>query len=120
MLINHRAVAGIGRVDGDAGMCLAQHPRRVLLALLVEHLFLCPLALTHLPVFALFEPNTGSGISAVCQLCAAHTGAFGALMHGWGQSFDWAALAFAWLVACAIGLAIYFLPVARLLDSLTE
>ena len=41
-------------------------------------------------------------------------------MHEWGQSFDWAALAFAWLVACAIGLAIYFLPVARLLDSLTE
>jgi hypothetical protein len=31
---NHRAVAGIGRVDGDAGMCLAQHPRQVLLALL--------------------------------------------------------------------------------------
>ena len=31
-------------------------------------------------------------------------------------------LAFAWLVACAIGLAIYFLPIAlaRLLDSLTE
>jgi hypothetical protein len=41
-------------------------------------------------------------------------------MYGWGQSFDWAALAFAWLVACAIGLAIYFLPIARLLDSLTE
>ena len=34
MLINLRAVAGIGRVDGDAGMCLAQHPRQVLLALL--------------------------------------------------------------------------------------
>ena len=29
MLINHRAVADIGRVDGDAGMCLAQRPRQV-------------------------------------------------------------------------------------------
>jgi hypothetical protein len=43
----------------------------------------------------------------------------GALMYGWGQSFSWAALAVAWLLTFAIGIAIYFLPVARLLDSLT-
>jgi Glucokinase len=38
---------------------------------------------------------------------------------GWGQSFDWATLAVAWLVACAIGLAIYFQQTTRLPDSLT-
>ena len=41
-------------------------------------------------------------------------------MHRWGKSFDWAGLGFAWLMACAIGMAIYFLPIARLFDSLTE
>ncbi len=41
-------------------------------------------------------------------------------MDGWGQGFDWAALAVAWLMAVAIGMAIYFFPIARLLDSLTE
>jgi hypothetical protein len=40
-------------------------------------------------------------------------------MYGWEQSFNWAALAR--LVAkFAIGIAIYFLPIAGLLDSLTE
>jgi hypothetical protein len=38
---------------------------------------------------------------------------------GWGQSFDWATLAVAWWVACAIGLAIYFQQTTRLPDSLT-
>ena len=44
----------------------------------------------------------------------------GALMYGWGQSFSWAALTVAWLLTFAIGIAVYFLPVARLLDSLAE
>jgi hypothetical protein len=52
--------------------------------------------------------------------CAAHPGAFGALMYVWGQGFNRAALAVAWLLTFAIGIAIYFLPIARLLDSLTE
>ena len=46
--------------------------------------------------------------------------AFGALMYGWGQVFSWATLVLAWLMAFAIGIAIYFIPMARLLDSLTE
>jgi len=41
-------------------------------------------------------------------------------MYGWGQRFNWAALAVAWLLTFAIGIAFYFLPIARLLDSLTE
>jgi hypothetical protein len=41
-------------------------------------------------------------------------------MYGRGQSSGWAALAVAWLVTFAIGMAIYFLPIARLLDSLAE
>ena len=40
-------------------------------------------------------------------------------MYG-GSGFDWATLVFAWLTALAIGLAIYFLPIARLLNSLTR
>ena len=42
--------------------------------------------------------------------------AFGAAVYRWGKNFDWAALAFAWLMVCAIGMAIYFLPIARLFD----
>ena len=37
-----------------------------------------------------------------------------------GQAFSWATLVLAWLMAFAIGIAIYFFPIARLLDSLTE
>ena len=38
-----------------------------------------------------------------------HTpGAFGAPMYGWGQAFSWATLVLAWLMAFAIGIAIYF------------
>jgi hypothetical protein len=43
-----------------------------------------------------------------------------ALMYGWGKGLNWAALAAAWLLTFVIGIAIYFLPIARLLDSLTE
>ena len=52
-------------------------------------------------------------------LCA-HPRAFGALMYGWGQVLDWAALGVAWLLTFAIGIAIHFLPMVRLLESLTE
>jgi hypothetical protein len=55
----------------------------------------------------------------MCRPCAADPGAFGALMYG-GQGFDWATLAVAWFLTFAIGIAIYFLPIARLLESLTE
>jgi hypothetical protein len=41
-------------------------------------------------------------------------------MYGWGQALSWATLMFAWLMAFAVGIAIYFIPIARLLDSLTE
>jgi hypothetical protein len=37
----------------------------------------------------------------------------------WGQAFSWVTLVLAWLMAFAIGIAIYF-PIARLLDSLIE
>jgi hypothetical protein len=56
----------------------------------------------------------------LCQTLRHTEGRSGHLVYRWGQSFDWAALAFAWLTALAIGLAIYFLPIARLLDTLTE
>jgi hypothetical protein len=36
-----------------------------------------------------------------------------------GQAFSWVTLVLAWLMAFAIGIAIYF-PIARLLDSLIE
>ena len=49
-----------------------------------------------------------------------HLPAFGALMYGWGQVLDWAALGVAWLLTFAIGIAIHFLPMVRLLESLTE
>jgi hypothetical protein len=32
----------------------------------------------------------------------------------------WALIALAWVMTAAIGIAIYFLPIARLLDSLAE
>jgi hypothetical protein len=38
----------------------------------------------------------------------------------WGQAFSWVTLVFAWLMAFAIGIAIYFFPIARLLDCLIE
>jgi hypothetical protein len=41
-------------------------------------------------------------------------------MYEWGQVFNWAALGVAWLLTFAIGMAIYFLPIVRLLDGLTE
>ena len=43
-----------------------------------------------------------------CRACAAAQGRSGTYV--WGGQVDWATLAVAWLVACAIGLAIYFLP----------
>ena len=52
-------------------------------------------------------------------LCA-HLRAFGALMYGWGQVLDWAALGVAWLLTFAIGMAIHFFPIVRLLDGLTD
>ena len=52
--------------------------------------------------------------------CAHSPRAFGALMYGWGQVLNWAALGVAWLLTFAIGIAIYFLPIVCLLDSLTE
>ena len=48
----------------------------------------------------------------------AHPGAFGAPM--WGQAFSWVTLVLAWLMAFAIGIAIYFLPIVRLLDSFSR
>ena len=47
-------------------------------------------------------------------------GVRGTFMHKWGQTSSWAALAFAWLMAFVIGIVIYFVPIARLLGSLTE
>jgi hypothetical protein len=41
-------------------------------------------------------------------------------MNGRGRGLDWAPLAVAWLVTFAIGMTVYFLPIARLLDSLAE
>ena len=44
-------------------------------------------------------------------------------MCGWGQTFNWAAVAVAWSMAVAIGIAIYFLPIAlfaRQLDRVVE
>jgi hypothetical protein len=41
-------------------------------------------------------------------------------MHVWGHAFDWAGLAVVWLSTVAIGIAIYFLPIAGLLDGLIE
>jgi hypothetical protein len=69
------------------------------------------------------DPNyltVGWGNAGVPQPCEAHAGAFGALMYGRGQDFNWATLAIAWLLVFAIGMAIYFLPIARLLGSLAE
>jgi len=43
-----------------------------------------------------------------------------AQMYEWEQRHGWAALAYAWLLTFAIGMAVYFLPVARLFDSLAE
>jgi len=63
---------------------------------------------------------TGRGGRWAVPDLSRRTRGVGALMYGWGQSFNWAALAVAWLLTFAIGIAIYFLPVTRLLDSLTE
>jgi hypothetical protein len=41
-------------------------------------------------------------------------------VYEWEQRHGWAALAFAWLLTFAIGMAVYFLPIARLLDSLAD
>jgi hypothetical protein len=41
-------------------------------------------------------------------------------MYVWGLVLDWAALAIVWLLMFAIGIAIYFVPIARLLDGLLE
>ena len=46
--------------------------------------------------------------------------AYGALMARWGRVSDWAQLAFVWLMMTAIGVAIYFLPITRLLESFVE
>jgi hypothetical protein len=41
-------------------------------------------------------------------------------MYAWGQILNWAAVAVAWLITFAIGIAIYFLPIARLIGGLTD
>jgi len=46
--------------------------------------------------------------------------AYGALMARWGRVSDWAQLALVWLMTITIGVAIYFFPITRLLDSLVE
>ena len=45
---------------------------------------------------------------------------YGALMARWGRVSDWAQLALVWLMTITTGVAIYFFPIARLLDSLVE
>jgi hypothetical protein len=47
----------------------------------------------------------------------ARPGRSGHFMNVWGHAFNWAALAIVWLSTVAIGIAIHFLPVARLLDG---
>jgi hypothetical protein len=45
----------------------------------------------------------------------------GSKMISWVQEIaGWAPIANAWLVTAAVGTAIYFFPIARLLDSLAE
>jgi len=47
-------------------------------------------------------------------------GRSGHFMFVWGHAFNWAELAAVWLFTVAIGIAIHFLPVAQLLEGLTE
>jgi hypothetical protein len=49
-----------------------------------------------------------------------HAWAFGAFsMYAWGHALGWAELVIAWILTVAIGIAIHFVPIARLLDGLT-
>jgi hypothetical protein len=41
-------------------------------------------------------------------------------MNLWGHAFNGAELAIVWLLTVAIGIAIHFLPIARLLGGLIE
>jgi hypothetical protein len=45
-------------------------------------------------------------------------GRSGHFMYVWGHALNWARLAIVWLLTVAIGIAIHFLPIARLLDGL--
>jgi hypothetical protein len=80
-------------------------------------------SLTHLcPVFALFDPNElpGRVVVRVVPTFARHTRGVRGTMYAWGQILNWAAVAVAWLITFAIGIAIYFLPIAQLLGGLTD
>jgi hypothetical protein len=50
----------------------------------------------------------------------AHLGRSGHFMYVWGHAFNWAELAIVWLLAVAIGIAIHFLPIARLFGGLIK
>jgi hypothetical protein len=76
-----------------------------------------------LPSVCLVWPQliSGGGGKHGCVKPLRHAeGVRGTCVWAGGQSANWAALGVAWLIAFAIGIAIYFLPIARLLDSLTE
>jgi hypothetical protein len=47
-------------------------------------------------------------------------GVLGHVMQVWGNVLNWTELAIVWLLTFAIGIAIYFVPIARLLDGLLE
>jgi hypothetical protein len=47
-------------------------------------------------------------------------GRSGHFMSVWGHVLNWMELAVVWLLTFAIGIAIYFIPIARLLDGLIE
>ena len=47
-------------------------------------------------------------------------GRSGHFMSVWGHVLNWTELAIVWLLTFAIGMAIYFVPIARLLDGLIE
>jgi hypothetical protein len=68
-------------------------------------------------VFAIFELNhVGSGLSAAWRPAVGEGGVMSSRLL---KLPDWR-MAAAWVAAVALGVVIYFLPIARLLDSLTE
>src|ERR1700733_12403383 len=54
-----------------------------------------------------------------CQWVA-RLGRSGHFMYVWGHLLNWTELAIVWLFAFAIGIAVYFVPIARLLDGLVD
>ena len=54
------------------------------------------------------------------QGVGASSGVRGTSMQVWGHVLGWTELAIVWLLTFAIGIAIYFVPIARLLDGLIE